>query len=185
MKSIVALFSGEGTNLLNLIQKIHLKEIQIVGAITNNPNSPAIEKVREANIPVIVLDHKHYSSRELYDAELVKLINTFSPDLVVLCGFMRILTSIFTHSIQAINLHPSLLPLFKGANAIETSFYSTQPNGGISIHWVSEELDGGDIISQASFVKESNETLETFTTKIHELEYEFLPKTIIEILKDN
>lgn len=184
MKKIVALFSGEGTNLANLIEKIHLKHGAIVCAITNNPEAGGIAKARTANIPVEILDHRDYESRETYDAALVDLINEYNPDLVVLCGFMRILTSVFTSQVRAINLHPSLLPAFKGARAIERSFESDESVCGVSVHWVSEELDAGEIILQKSFTKNPKDTLEEFSAKIREIEHEILPLSVIKILKD-
>ncbi len=184
MKKIVALFSGEGTNLANLIEKIHLKHGAIVCAITNNPEAGGIMKARAAHIPVEILDHRDYESREAYDAALVELISEYNPDLVVLCGFMRILTSVFTSNVRSINLHPSLLPAFKGARAIERSFESDEIICGVSVHWVTDELDGGEIILQKSFTKNLNDNLEDFTAKIREIEHEILPLSVIKILKD-
>jgi phosphoribosylglycinamide formyltransferase 1 len=184
LKKIVALFSGEGTNLANLIEKIHLKHGALVCAITNNPDALGITKARAAHIPVEILDHRGYESREAYDAALVKLIGEYNPDLVVLCGFMRILTPIFTSHVRAINLHPSLLPAFKGARAIERSFESEERVCGASVHWVTDELDGGEIILQKSFTKNFSESLEEFSAKIREIEHEILPLSVIKILKD-
>ncbi len=183
MKKIVALFSGEGTNLANLIEKIHLKHAVITCAITNNPNAGGIAKAKLANIPVEVCNHREYTSREDYDQALVKLIEEYNPDLVVLCGFMRILTPFFTTKIKAINLHPSLLPAFKGARAIERSFESNETICGVSVHWVSDELDGGAIILQKKFTKNPADTLEEFSAKIREIEHEILPLSVIQILK--
>lgn len=185
MKKIVALFSGEGTNLANLIDKLHLKHCAIVCAITNNPSAGGIAKARAAKIPVEVLDHHNFTDRESYDAALVELIGEYAPDLVVLCGFMRILTPTFTSNVRSLNLHPSLLPAFKGAKAIERSFESGESPCGVSVHWVSEELDGGEIILQKSFERSADETLETFTAKIHAIEYEILPLSVIQVLKDS
>jgi len=182
MKKIVALFSGEGTNLANLIEKIHQQHGLIVCAITNNPNAGGIAKAKLANIPVEVCDHTLFDSRESYDTALVEMIQEYDPDLVVLCGFMRILTPVFTSQIKAINLHPSLLPAFKGARAIERSFESDENICGVSVHWVSDELDGGDIILQKSFTKNPNDTLEEFSAKIREIEHEILPLSIIHLL---
>jgi len=184
MKKIVALFSGEGTNLANLIEKIHHQHGEIVCAITNNPDAGGIAKAQRASIPVEILDHRNYPSREAYDHALVTLIHSHHPDLVILCGFMRILTPVFTAHVRAINLHPSLLPMFKGSRAIERSFESEERLGGVSVHWVTEELDGGEIILQKSFTKNSSDTLEEFTAKIRHIEYEILPQSIITILKD-
>lgn len=185
MKKIVALFSGEGTNLANLIDKLHLKHCAIVCAITNNPDAGGIAKARAAGIPVELLDHREFQGREAYDTALVDLIGDYAPDLVVLCGFMRILTPVFTSQVRSINLHPSLLPAFKGSRAIERSFESGDPICGVSVHWVTDELDGGEIILQKSFARTADETLESFAAKIHAIEYEILPLSVIEILKDS
>lgn len=184
MKKIVALFSGEGTNLANLIEKLHLKHCAIVAAITNNPEAGGIAKARAAGIPVEVLDHRRFESREAYDAALVALIGEYAPDLVVLSGFMRILTPVFTSQIRSINLHPALLPAFKGARAIERSFESGEKVCGVSVHWVSDELDGGEVIMQKSFAKSDDETLESFTAKIHAIEHEILPLSVIHVLEE-
>lgn len=182
MKKIIILFSGEGSNLANIIEKIHNKHGTVVCAITNNPCAGGISKAQAAHIPVEICDHRDYDSRESYDQKLVTMIQQLEPDLVVLSGFMRILTPVFTSHIRAINLHPSLLPAFKGAHAIQKSFESSETVCGASVHWVSDELDGGDIILQKSFTKNPNDTLEEFSAKIRAIEHEILPQSIINIL---
>ena len=183
MKCIVILFSGTGSNLLNIIEKLHLKEVEVVAAITNRPKAVGIAKAKAHDVKVEVIDHTLYESREAFDVKLLETIEKYKPDLVVMAGFMRILTAIVTDNIKAINVHPSLLPLFKGANAIQRSFESDEPYGGISVHWVSSELDGGKVIAQKQFEKTQDETLESFNEKIHQLEYELLPESIVSILK--
>ncbi len=183
MKRIVILFSGTGSNLLNIIEKLHLKEVEVVAAITNRPKAGGIEKAKACGVVVEVIDHTLYESRESFDERLLETIEKYRPDLVVMAGFMRILTPVVTDNIRAINVHPSLLPLFKGANAIQRSFESDEAYGGISVHWVSSELDGGRVIAQKQFEKCRNETLESFTQKIHQLEYALLPESIVSILK--
>lgn len=182
-KKIIVLFSGEGSNLQNLIDNLS-PEISIVACITNKSDAAGIAKANKADIPVYVLEHTSFDTREAFDDALVNIIQGINHDLVVLAGFMRILTPHFTQNITSINLHPSLLPLFKGAKAIEKSFESDETEGGVSVHWVSEELDGGDIVLQKSFAKTKNETLEHFTQKIQALEYELLPLAIEKILLD-
>ena len=179
MKKIVVLFSGEGKNLHNIIDKLHGTVCEVSCAITNKADAPGLQGLP---IKSEVLEHTKFSSREEYDKELVKLIQSYEPDLVVLAGFMRILTPVFTRNIKSINLHPSLLPKHKGANAIQDSFNSGDKECGISVHWVSEELDGGEVIEQQSFLRAEDETIESFSKKIKELEYELLPKTISKIL---
>jgi phosphoribosylglycinamide formyltransferase-1 len=182
MKTIVILFSGEGTNLLNLIEKLHGKACHIAAGITNNPDAGGIAKARAHGIHVDIVNHRHFESREAFDAALVGAINRYSPDLVVMAGFMRILTEVFTENVRAINLHPSLLPLFKGTRAIERSFKSDESRGGVSVHWVTGELDGGAVILQEAFTKAPDETLESFTAKIRAIEHEILPRAVCRIL---
>ncbi len=183
-KKIVVLFSGEGSNLLNIIETLHGKELQVVAAITNRPNAGGIVKAKAHHIPAEIIDHTGFDSRESFDTKLLETIESYRPDLVVMAGFMRILTPVVIDNIKAINVHPSLLPLFKGGNAIERSFSSGEKDGGISVHWVSSELDGGEVIIQDSFVKDKDESLESFTQKIRELEYKLLPEAIVQILKE-
>ena len=179
MKKIVILFSGEGKNLHNIINKLHGNVCEIACAITNKADAAGLNNL---HIKSEVLEHTKFASREEYDAALVKLIETYTPDLVVLAGFMRILTPVFTSQIKAINLHPSLLPKYKGGNAIKESYESGDEECGISVHWVSEELDGGEVIAQQSFKRDTQMSFETFSNKIKELEFELLPRTITKIL---
>jgi len=185
LKRVVVLFSGAGTNLANIIETLHkTKKVELVAAITNKVDAKGIEFAKAASIPVEIIEHKKFDSREKFDSVLVETINKYNPDLTVLAGFMRILTPIFTKNIQAINLHPSLLPLFKGGNAIEENFNSEVKQGGVSVHWVEEELDSGSVITQESCDIDDSDTLESFSKKIRDLEYKLLPQTIIKVLYD-
>ena len=113
---------------------------------------------------------------------MVNEIKKYDVDLVVLAGFMRILSEIFTSQIRAINLHPSILPLFKGAHAIKESFASDMQIGGVSVHWVSAELDGGKIIAQRAFERKDGMSEQEWEAKIHAIEHEILPQSIVKIL---
>lgn len=184
---IVVLFSGTGGNLENLITTLHGQELQsgkmdIVAAVTNRPDAKGLVVASGYGVHTEVLDHTLYESREAFDAAMVALIKGFAPDLVVMAGFMRIVTPVFTSAIEAINLHPSLLPKYKGTKAIERSFESGDKEAGVSVHWVHDELDSGDLILQRSFERAPEETLESFTAKIKQLEYELLPEAVITIL---
>lgn len=184
MKKIVILFSGDGFNAQNIINLLHEKECFVACGITNNPDAKGLDKLALLGVKTEILQHTNFDSRESFDKELVKLINLYEPDLVVLSGFMRILTPAFTSQVKSINLHPSLLPKYKGTRAIERSFASQDRKGGVSVHWVSGELDSGEIILQKEFTRCDNETLESFSKKIKEIEYELMPKAIIKVLKD-
>ncbi|MCI7710768.1 formyltransferase family protein [Helicobacter equorum] len=185
------LFSGTGSNMINLIRTLHLREfvdntgcacrIEVVGTLCNNPQAKGIQALQEFHIPCVVLSHKGLERHE-YDTLLVREIKRYNPTLCVLSGFMRILTPIFTQHIRAINIHPSFLPYHKGAHAIKDSFESTQDFGGVSVHWVSEELDSGTIIMQEKLPKIAGESLQDFESKIHTLEYKLFPQALLEAL---
>ena len=187
IKKIAILFSGTGSNLENLLASLHQKtfehaHIEVVTTICNRPQAKGIEKSRRFGIEPLILDHTRYENREAFDKALVEAIQKSGAELTVLAGFMRVLTPYFTQNIKAINLHPSLLPLFKGGNAIKESYESSMKVGGISVHYVSEELDGGAIIAQRCFQKNEGMSLEAFEAKIHTLEHELLPQTIKNLL---
>ena len=126
MKKIVILFSGNGTNLEAIANRLQDRDdIKIVCAISNKKDAFGLERAKKFNIETKVLEHTDFNSRQEYDAALVDLIKPYTPDLIVLAGFMRILTPVFVNAFDLIiNIHPSLLPLFKGVNAIERSFNS-------------------------------------------------------------
>lgn len=191
MKKIVVLFSGTGSNLASIIEKVHKKKmrdseacqgIEIVAAITNNSDAKGIKVATDRHISTVVLDHKLFDTREDFDTKLVKIIQSYEPDLVVMAGFMRIVTPIFTSQLKAINLHPSLLPRFKGAKAIERSFESDDTQAGVSVHFVSDELDAGSVILQEQFDKSPDETYESFVDKIKAIEHEILSRAIRQLL---
>lgn len=186
VKKIAILFSGTGSNLKNIFEQLHKKTfntttIEVALTITNKSNAKGIKYSKEYDVEPIIIDHTLFSSREEFDQQLVATIKEHNIELTVLAGFMRILTPIFTSQIKAINLHPSILPLFKGENAIKKSYESDMRLGGVSVHFVSEELDGGKIIAQEAFQKKEM-NLEEYEAKIHEIEYKILPKSIIYIL---
>lgn len=187
LKKIVILFSGEGTNLENIIKKLHNRnfdgiKIEVSKAITNNKDANGIKRAKKYGIDVKIINPKMYNTREEFDAALVEEIKKIEPNLVVLAGFMRILTPVFTENIKnAINIHPSLLPLFKGIDAVKRSFKSQMKVAGVTVHRVTEELDSGEILDQDCF-KKDNMSYEEFEKKIHELEYELYPKVIVDIL---
>ncbi len=165
----------------NIIKTLHKKKLIVSKAITNNPKANGIKRAKKYHIPTFVVNDKNFKNREDFDKELVKEIKKDEVDLVVLAGFMRILTPIFTKNITAINIHPSLLPLFKGANAIKKSFESDMKVAGVSVHEVTDELDGGKILAQECFNKE-NLDFNEFEKRIHKIEYSLYPKVILKYL---
>jgi len=186
IKRIAIAFSGEGSNMEVLIKKLHQKtfessSIEVVAAITNKPQAKGIQKAKNLGIDVIIIDHSLYDSREAFDTKLVEEIKKLNVELVVLAGFMRILTPIFTSAIQSINIHPSLLPQFKGANALQRSFKSDENIVGVTTHYVVQEVDAGEIILQKSFDKRGM-TFEEFQERIHSCEHQIFPQSVLKVI---
>lgn len=182
---LAVLFSGNGSNLENILEKLHQKSIgansyEVVLCLCNKKDALGIKRAEKYGLKSVIVEHKNFATREDFDRVLVEEIQKSGADLTILAGFMRILSPVFTKNIKAINLHPSLLPLFKGAKAIKESYESDMQVAGVSVHWVSEELDGGKIIAQKAFEKKKL-SFEEFEEKIHSLEYEILPLSVIEI----
>ena len=177
MNKIAILFSGKGTNFAHIVKTLHQKECEVVFALTNNPHAGGITIAQEHGIPYGVVEPKNFDSREAYDAVVVETLKRYEPDLTVLAGFMRILTPVFTEQVKAINLHPSLLPRHKGLHAIEKSYEDAYDEGGVSVHIVSSELDGGEIIVQKSISKKDL-TFEMYDNKIRTIEKEALVEAI-------
>ena len=182
MKKIAVLFSGTGTNLQYILENLHGKEVEVVVALTNRPDAGGILFAQEHGVPFEIIDSCLSVSREAFDSELVHALHYYKPDLTVLAGFMRILTPTFTDKIKAINLHPSLLPLHKGMMAIERSYDDENEEGGVSIHWVSSELDGGEVILQKE-IQKGSKSFEEYESEIKVIEKEALVEGIREVLE--
>jgi len=181
LKKIAVLFSGAGTNLQYILENLHGKKVEVVVALTNKEDAEGIAFAQEHNIPLEVIKSANFSTREAFDSEMVHALHYYKPDLTVLAGFMRILTSTFTNEIKAINLHPSLLPLHKGLMAIERSYDDENEEGGVSIHWVSSELDGGEVILQ-KIVQKGNKSFDEYEAEIKNIEKIALLEGIKEAL---
>ncbi len=183
MKKIAVLFSGVGSNLKYILENLHGEELEVVVAISNRPDAGGIEIAKEHNIPVEIIDSCLFATREAFDSELVHALHYYKPDLTVLAGFMRILTPTFTDEIKAINLHPSLLPLHKGMMAIERSYEDENEEGGVSVHWVNAELDGGEVILQ-KVIQKANKSFEEYEKEVKRVEKIALCEAIVEVLKE-
>jgi phosphoribosylglycinamide formyltransferase-1 len=181
LKKIVVLFSGVGSNLEYILRHMHGKELEVVAAITNNPEAGGIAVAGKYGVTTEVIDHRKFGKREDFDKKLLEKIETYRPDLTVLAGFMRRLTPIFTKNVKAINLHPSLLPRHKGLNAIEKSWKDAFCEGGVTVHMVNEELDGGVIICQYIIDKDGMD-FEEYKAAVRKVEKDALADAIREVL---
>lgn len=150
---VVVLISGSGSNLQALIDASAAADYpaHVVAVISNRPGVKGLDRARNAGIPAHVLDHKSFTDRESFDAALRELIDSFDPDLVVLAGFMRILTPGFVQHYlgRMLNIHPSLLPKYPGLNTHRRALEAGDQYHGVTVHFVTTELDGGPAIVQA------------------------------------
>ena len=181
MKRIAILFSGKGSTLQYILKTLHGKELEVVMVLTNNPHAAGINIAEQYNMPLKIVDPREFHTRESYDREIVNHLQYCQSDLTVLAGFMRILTPVFTEQIHAINLHPSLLPRHKGLHAIKKSYQDSFENGGVTIHYVNSELDGGEVILQKEIMKK-NLSFDAYATRIGILEKEAIVEAIRKIL---
>lgn len=176
---ILVLASGSGTNLQALIDASRERGFpgQIVAVGCNRPGAFALERAAQANLQTFVVDHTRYDSREDFDATLMAEILRHNPDLIVLAGFMRILTTDFVRAFRGklLNVHPSLLPRYTGLNTHQRALDAGDKTHGVSIHFVTEELDGGPVIAQAEVSVASNDDAESLAEKVQAKEHVLYP----------
>jgi len=179
---IVVFVSGNGTNLQAIIDAISRGQIGAEAALVvcNNENAYALKRAEKAGVETFVLNHKGFKSREDYDKVIIEELEKKNIELVVLAGFMRLLSSHFVRKYRnrIINIHPSLLPAFKGTHGIKDAFESGARVTGVTVHFVDEELDHGPIILQEEVKIDANDTLKSLEDKIHKVEHRLYPKAI-------
>ncbi|MCS3466814.1 phosphoribosylglycinamide formyltransferase-1 [Pseudomonas sp. JUb42] len=176
---VVVLLSGSGGNLQAMIDSFKGDEqpVRIRAVISNRADAFGLQRARDAGIPTHVLDHKQFEGREAFDAALIELIDGFAPQLVVLAGFMRILSGDFVRHYQGrlLNIHPSLLPRYKGLHTHQRALEAGDSEHGCSVHFVTEELDGGPLVVQAVITVELQDTPDTLAQRVHVQEHRIYP----------
>lgn len=177
---VVVLISGNGSNLQALIDASNDGGYSIKGVISNKADAFGLERAAKAGIRAQVLDHRQFPDRESFDAALMEKIDAFSPNVVVLAGFMRILSSGFVqhYSGKIINIHPSLLPDYRGTQTHQRVLDAGEQYHGVSVHFVTEELDGGPVIIQSALAIESGDTAETLAARVAQQEHIIYPKAV-------
>lgn len=177
---IVVLISGNGSNLQALIDAQPQLHYRIVKVISNRPNAYGLERAQKSGIATEVVDHQDFCEREQFEQALISAIDTTLPGLVVLAGFMRILTPLFTRHYlgKMLNIHPSLLPKYPGLDTHKRALESGDTEHGLSIHFVTDELDGGPIILQAKTQITADDTIESLQQKVHTLEHKAYPVVV-------
>ncbi|MEK8080669.1 phosphoribosylglycinamide formyltransferase [Pseudomonas sp. XK-1] len=180
--NVVVLISGSGSNLQALIDSIAHdgNPARIVAVISNRADAYGLQRAQDAGIATQILDHKQFDGREAFDAALVEAIDAFDPQLVVLAGFMRILTPGFVrhYAGRLLNIHPSLLPKYKGLHTHQRALEAGDREHGCSVHFVTEELDGGPLVVQAVIPVQSDDSPESLAQRVHTQEHLIYPLAV-------
>nr|WP_172833106.1 phosphoribosylglycinamide formyltransferase [Pseudomonas asplenii] len=180
--SVVVLLSGSGSNLQALIDDVRTGDnpAHIAAVISNRTDAYGLQRARDAGIETRTLDHKAFEGREAFDAALIELIDAFNPQLVVLAGFMRILSAEFVRHYQGrlLNIHPSLLPKYKGLHTHQRALDAGDSEHGCSVHFVTEELDGGSLVVQAVVTVESGDSAQSLAQRVHTQEHRIYPLAV-------
>ncbi len=176
------LISGRGLNLAAILEAQHTRawEANIVHVICNRPEAPGVAVAKKFRVPVTIIDHTSFSNRSLYDQALLQKTRDFEPDLIVLAGYMRILSKDFVHqfSEKLMNIHPSLLPSFPGLNTHRAALKAGVKWHGATVHFVTEDLDVGPIIAQGVVPVMENDTEEALASRVLQIEHLIYPQAI-------
>lgn len=187
-RGIVVLLSGSGTNFQAIINAYQKGDIDqpICAVISNNSEAKGLLRASKIGIPAITLDHRSFPDRKTYDWHLQELIDKFNPKLIVLAGFMRILSPEFVQHYEGrmINIHPALLPEFRGLHTHERAIESGVKRHGATVHFVTSELDDGPNIIQSGLDMEPADTPESLASRVLILEHQIYPLSIEWFLKD-
>ena len=181
MLKIGVLVSGSGTNLQAFIDAIAAKELdaEIVLVVSSRPDAYGIERAKAANIPVLVLNKGVYADPKAADARIVAALQEAGAEYVFMAGYMRMVTPVMLDAFpnRVVNLHPALLPSFKGAHGIQDAFDAGVKYTGVTVHFANAEYDKGPIIAQEPVAVLETDTVETLEERIHEVEHRLYPAT--------
>jgi phosphoribosylglycinamide formyltransferase-1 len=182
MRSIVVLISGSGSNLQAIMDRLAADKLdaKIELVLSNRADAYGLERAAKAGIPTAVIDHKQYDSREAFDQEMIKVIDPINPELIVLAGFMRILSEGFVehYNGRMINIHPALLPAYKGLNTHQRALADGVSHHGASVHYVTPELDSGAVIVQGRVPVLAGDDEEALETRVHKIEHVVYPEVV-------
>ncbi|TNE85421.1 MAG: phosphoribosylglycinamide formyltransferase [Deltaproteobacteria bacterium] len=182
MRRFAVLASGRGSNLEALLATVSSEDFpgRICVVASNKPKARALDVATEHGIPTAVLSHKGYARRRDYDADLVRLLQAYRPDWILLAGFMRVLTPTFLDAFggRVLNIHPSLLPAFPGLNAQQQALDAGASESGCTVHLVDAGTDTGPILAQAVVPVRPDDTEETLSTRILAAEHQLYPQVL-------
>jgi len=181
-KRIAVLLSGRGSNFQSILSASQSGTLggEIALVISNRPGAGGLDIAREAGIPTALIDHQVYATREAFDADLAGALESQSPDLIVLAGFMRILTPEFVSRFagRLMNIHPSLLPLYPGLHTHQRALDAGDTHAGATVHYVTGELDGGPPVLQAKVVVQPDDNADSLAARVLQVEHEIYPTAI-------
>lgn len=184
---LVILISGRGSNMQSIVQAINNSELNatVAAVISNKAQAPGLNFARDQGIATEVLSHRGFDSREDFDKALAERIDTYQPDYVILAGFMRILSADFVNHYQhrLINIHPSLLPKYKGLDTHQRALDAGDKEHGASVHFVTPELDDGPVIMQARVPVEADDTADSLAERVLRQEHKLYPAAIRQLLE--
>lgn len=179
VKSIVVLISGSGSNLQALLDHFanRTDKARITAVFSNKADAFGLERAAKAGLPCHVLSHRDYPDRVSFDRAMAAAVDQYLPDLVILAGFMRILTPEFTghYAGRLFNIHPSLLPKYKGLDTHQRALDAGDSEHGCSVHFVTSELDGGPVIVQARTAVLPEDNADSLAQRVHQLEHQIYP----------
>ena len=179
--------SGYGSNFQAILDAIRKKRLKaaVVLMVCDHPEAFALERARKAEIPIFLLAPKIFKDRRSYEKVLVRVLEIQKVDLVVLAGFMRIFTPYFikAYKNRILNIHPSLLPNFKGAHAIRDAFRAHAKETGVTVHLVTKDVDAGPIVEQKKVKVRKGETFASLEKRIHQAEHEIYPLAIQRFIR--
>ncbi|WOB09624.1 phosphoribosylglycinamide formyltransferase [Piscinibacter gummiphilus] len=182
MKNIVILISGRGSNMEAIVQACATEgwPARVAAVISNRPDAAGLRFAQARGIATAVVNHKGFSDREAFDAELARVVHGYAPDVVVLAGFMRILTPGFVTQFEGrmVNVHPSLLPAFPGLGTHQRAIEAGCKVAGATVHFVTPELDHGPIIAQAAVSVLPGDTEETLSARVLAREHLLYPRAV-------
>jgi len=188
MKNIVVLISGRGSNFAAIAQTAQAerwedKGVRIALVVSNRPDAAGLEKAKAYGIATAVVDHKAYPDRESFERAMIKVIDPYEPEVIVLAGFMRILTPVFVNHYagKILNIHPALLPLFKGLDTHKRALEAGVRVHGCTVHFASAELDAGPIVGQALVPVVPNDTPEELAARALKLEHVLFPRCVLAV----
>lgn len=186
VKNIVILISGRGSNMEAIVRSAQAEQwesvlqARIAGVISNRPNAAGLAIARDLGVPTLALDHKIYATREAFDDALAQAIDAWQPDLVLLAGFMRVLTAGFVgrYAGRLMNIHPSLLPSFAGLDTHQRALDTGVKIHGSTVHFVTPDLDDGPIIIQAAVPVLAQDNASTLATRVLQQEHRIYPLAV-------